>query len=431
MMPVQNTHARRFFMKRAAELLAFTVIASAGLVPASSAADEPVVRVPCHTAELIKCGVGHVQTPKVEVVFVLDTTGSMSGLIEGAKQKIWSIASEIAQAQPAPELKMGLVGYRDRGDDYITTRTEMTDDIDTVYEKLMGFRAGGGGDTPESVNQALFEAVERFDWSDDPSTLKIVFLVGDAPPQMDYQDDVKYQASCKFAAERGIIVNTIQCGNLGGTKEHWTKMANLTNGRYAAIAQDSGVQRIATPFDAEITELDQQLASLMIGYGNSDEMKAQQDKRARSSRISSKSAPEASADRAMYNQSTAGKRNLYGSKELIDDLNSGLIELEEIKSSNLPAELQSKSKDELKAIVAKNAELRSKIESRLGELAKLRKEHQAKAREELPSDGFDMKVLRTLKEQGASIGLKFSAGGDPEPGSKKESKGKKETKDED
>lgn len=56
----------------------------------------------------------------IEVVFVLDTTGSMSGLIQAAKEKVWSIASTMAQADPAPEIKMGLVAYRDRGDEYVT-----------------------------------------------------------------------------------------------------------------------------------------------------------------------------------------------------------------------------------------------------------------------------------------------------------------------
>lgn len=404
--------------------LALTLILGAGLAPVAMAASE-VGGPGCMQVQ------DSFAQKKVEVVFVLDTTGSMSGLIEGAKQKIWSIASSIAQAQPAPELKMGLVGYRDRGDAYITTRTAMTDDIDTVYEKLMGFSAGGGGDTPESVNQALYEAIERFDWSDDPSTLKIVFLVGDAPPQMGYQDDVKYQASCKLAAERGIIVNTIQCGNLAGTKGHWTKIANLTNGAYAAIAQDSGVQRITTPYDREITELDQKLASLMIGYGDSSELKAQLDKRVRSAKISSIAAPEASADRAIYNQSVSGRKNLYGSKELVDDLDSGVLKFDEIVSSELPAQLQSKTKDELRVIIAQNNELRIEIQSRLGELAGLRKQHQEEARKKLPSDGFDMKVLRALQEQGASIGLKFSSVNDADSEDKKDSKDKKKSKTED
>src|SRR5512143_2860384 len=58
--------------------------------------------------------------PKVEVVFVLDTTGSMTGLIQGAKEKIWSIAKHIASGKPTPDVSIGLVAYRDIGDAYVT-----------------------------------------------------------------------------------------------------------------------------------------------------------------------------------------------------------------------------------------------------------------------------------------------------------------------
>src|SRR5438034_11513103 len=93
--------------------------------------------------------------PKVEVVFCLDTTGSMGGLIEGAKQKIWAISNQIANGKPIPELKIGLVAYRDRGDAYITKVFEPSDDLDAIHGHLKGFQAQGGGDAPESVNQAL------------------------------------------------------------------------------------------------------------------------------------------------------------------------------------------------------------------------------------------------------------------------------------
>ena len=83
------------------------------------------------------------KTPKIEVVFVLDTTGSMSGLIAAAKEKIWAIANTLATAKPAPVIKMGLVGYRDRGDAYVTTYTALTDDLDAVYANLMKFQAAG------------------------------------------------------------------------------------------------------------------------------------------------------------------------------------------------------------------------------------------------------------------------------------------------
>src|SRR5437868_7226001 len=79
--------------------------------------------------------------PRIEVCFVLDTTGSMGGLIEGAKQKIWSIANEMISAKPTPELKLGLIGYRDRGDEYVVKSFQLTDDIDSIYGDLRDFKA--------------------------------------------------------------------------------------------------------------------------------------------------------------------------------------------------------------------------------------------------------------------------------------------------
>ena len=85
-------------------------------------------------------------------------------------------------------------------------------DLDSMYAKLMDFAADGGGDGPEAVNEALDAAIHRMSWSQDQSAYKVVFLVGDAPPHMDYQDDVKYPQIVAAAAAKGIVVNTIQCG---------------------------------------------------------------------------------------------------------------------------------------------------------------------------------------------------------------------------
>src|SRR5881398_2932297 len=161
---------------------------------------------------LAKTAAANKTKPRIEVCFVLETTGSMSALIEGAKQKIWSIANEITNAKPTPEIRMGLIGYRDRRDEYVTTAFDLTNDIDAVYGHLQDFRAAGGGDTPESVNEALHEAVNKMSWSQDRRVLKIIFLVGDAPPHMDYQGAPKYPEICQEAMRRDLIINTIQCG---------------------------------------------------------------------------------------------------------------------------------------------------------------------------------------------------------------------------
>src|SRR5262249_15682446 len=167
------------------------------------------------------------KSKRVEVVFVLDTTGSMGGLIAAAKEKIWSIASTLAQARQAPEISMGLVANRDRGDQYVTQVVDLNKDLDSMYSKLMDFRADGGGDAPESVNQALDDAINKISWSQDAGTYRVVFLVGDAPPHMDYQDDVKYPATMAAAAAKGIVVNTIQCGGMRETVKPWQEIAAL------------------------------------------------------------------------------------------------------------------------------------------------------------------------------------------------------------
>ncbi len=165
--------------------------------------------------------------PRMEVCFVLDTTGSMSGLIEGAKQKIWSIANEMISAKPAPELRLGLIGYRDKGDQYVLKTFDLTNDIDSVYANLKEFKADGGGDTPESVNEAMHEAVTKMSWSQDRSVLKIIFLVGDAPPHMDYAGAPQYPAICQAAMKRDLIINTVQCGSMVETTPIWREIAMI------------------------------------------------------------------------------------------------------------------------------------------------------------------------------------------------------------
>jgi len=178
------------------------------------------------------------EKPQVEVVFVLDSTGSMGGLIEGAKQKIWDIASEIILQKPTPEVRMGLLTYRDRGDEYVTKMFDITDDLDAIYGHLQTIQAGGGGDTPESVNQALDEAVSKMEWSPkEREVYRVIFLVGDAPPHMDYQDDVKYPETCQKAAEKGIIINTIQCGNIPSCTPIWMEIAQKSKGITAFAPQ--------------------------------------------------------------------------------------------------------------------------------------------------------------------------------------------------
>lgn len=344
--------------------------------------------------------------PRIEVCFVLDTTGSMSGLIEGAKEKIWSIANEMIAAKPTPELKLALIGYRDRGDEYVTKLTDLTADIDTIHAKLMEFTANGGGDGPESVNQALHEAVTKVAWSDDRDVLKIVFLVGDAPPHMDYEQDVRYPEVCQAAMKRDLVINSVQCGQEGETTKVWQEIAKLAEGKYIALVQTGGMVRIAAPQDEEIAALNREIGGTLIGYGAADARRGVAAKQA----AAEAAAPAAAADRLSYNAATG--RAVQGGGELIDSLERGEVTLEDLDSDKLPEEMRDLDEKQLAAAVEAKRVQRKEIQAKLDKLLAERNAFIVAERKRLAEagkgDSFDEEVSGTVREQAARKGIEYA-----------------------
>ena len=343
--------------------------------------------------------------PRIEVCFVLDTTGSMGGLIEGAKQKIWSIANEMISAQPTPELKLGLIGYRDRGDEYVVKSFSLTDDIDAIYGHLREFQAGGGGDAPESVNEALAEAIHKMPWSSDSKVLKIIFLVGDAPPHMDYPNGPKYPDLCREAAKKDLIINTIQCGEMAETKPIWQEIAKLSEGSYVGISQSGNVAVISTPMDKELSRLNERIGVTLIPYGDS---KLQAEVHAKYAMAAS--APvSAMADRLSYNSKTG--KAVQGRGELVDALNDKTLKLDEIDQKQLPAELQKLDRSELQKRIAKARDERADLQKQIVEVSKKREAYIQSENKRLAAEGkgdaFDQKVTETLHAQAAKKGISY------------------------
>ena len=342
--------------------------------------------------------------PQVEVVFCLDTTGSMGGLIEGAKQKIWSIVNQIASGRPTPDVKVGLLAYRDRKDTYVTKLFELTTDLDEVHKNLKEFKADGGGDTPESVNQALNESVVKFKWSKDKDTLRIIFLVGDAPPHMDYADDVKYPETCKLAAAQGILINTVLCGGDGEAKKVWQEVCAKAGGTFAQIAQDGGVQVVETPFDKELAELNGKLVKTNVCYGLEKDRWAGEDKKAAAEALPG--AGGVAADSAGFRS----KASRIAANDLLDDLNEGKIKLGDVKEDQLPDELKKMKPEERKAHVEKLQKERDELKKKALELDKKRLDFIAKKLAEdkgKAKDGFDNQILETLRKQAEKVNIKY------------------------
>lgn len=349
--------------------------------------------------------------PKVDVVFVLDTTGSMSGLIQTAKEKIWSIATTMASAQQTPDIRIGLVAYRDRSDAYVTKVVDLSDDLDTVYATLMDFQADGGGDTPESVNKALYDAVHAMSWSEQDQAYKAIFLVGDAPPHMDY-NEVQYPEIVASAAEMGIVVNTIQCGEIETAVEPWTQIAALGQGNFFQVEQSGSAVAYTTPYDEEIAELSARLDDTRLYYGTAEEKAKMDEKVVATAKVHDEASYAARARRGVFNASEGGRANLLGEKELVDAVTSGEVELEEIVVTSLPATMASMKPEEQKVYVQELAEERDELKRQIQALADDRDGYLREKVEEAGGLGssLDQKLYDTVKEQAGKAGLEYEDG---------------------
>jgi hypothetical protein len=341
--------------------------------------------------------------PQVEVVFVLDTTGSMGGLLEGAKKKIWSIASEIARGKPSPRLKIGLVAYRDKRDAYVTKVTELSEDLDKVYGELLAFRADGGGDTPENVRQGMHDALTKIAWSTDKATLRIMFLVGDAPPHFDYTDVPPLEELCLSAVKAGIIINTVRCGPNVETGKVWKEIADKSEGTFFSIDQTGGVIAIATPFDKELGQLSDKLGGTVLAFGDARRKAAVASGEAAARDY----AVEAKADRAVAKAASVR----HSEDDLIDGIREKRVKLEELKEEQLPEELKKMTPEERKAHVEKKSKEREELRAKIVELSKKRDEFLAAEMKKRgdAKDSFDSSVLEALTQQAARKGITIPA----------------------
>ena len=353
--------------------------------------------------------------PTVEVMFVLDTTGSMGGLIEGAKQKIWSIVNDIGRAPSHPHVRVGLVAYRDHGDVYVTKVLPITSDLDKVYATLTGFQAEGGGDTPEDVRQALADGVNKAGWSPGGSGLaKILFLVGDAPPHDDYTDEPDTLTTAAEAARDGIIVNAIECGNAADTRVSWQAISRGGSGEYFDIEEDGGVRTTPTPYDKPIATLGASLGATYMAYGGGfgaggfSYRRAKESEHAKVEGSITLAAPAATAaDRAVNN---AINSDAYDG-DLMQSIENGRVTLDTVKPEDLPDNLKKLSPQARRREIQKRLTVRQQTRAQILALSKKRDAFLAAAEKTQAARGkpaaFDVAVATALKKQLSAKGIRL------------------------
>ncbi len=177
---------------------------------------------------------------RLDVLFLLDTTGSMGDELAQLQNNILGISSQIDSLPGNIDVRYGLVTYRDRGDEYVTRLYDFTTEVAAFQSSLNSEYAAGGGDTPESLNEALHNAIQNISWRGD-DTVKLVFLVADAQPHLDYPQDYDYAEEMAVAAERGIKIHPIASSGLDQVGEYiFRQMAVHTMGHFIFLTYEQG-----------------------------------------------------------------------------------------------------------------------------------------------------------------------------------------------
>src|SRR5688500_1803777 len=345
----------------------------------------------------------------IMLALLLDTSNSMDGLIDQAKSQLWKIVNEVAAAKSTdgmqPDLKIALYEYGNDGlpsaEGYIRQVSALTDDLDVISEKLFSLSTNGGN---EFCGQVIKTALNQLAWSASSADLKMIFIAGNEPFTM---GSVSYELAGDAAKKKGVVVNTIYCGDFNdGVTLSWKRGAELTGGAFMSIEQNNQTVYVPTPYDDQMAALNDKLNATYIYYGASGEHRKEQqivqDHNAASYGSSNM------AERSSCKSSHAYKNSSW---DLVDAAKDNEKVITEIKSDDLPTEMRTMSMAQRKVYIKQNSEERTKIQVEIQSLNKQRLEYISKNTPQSVKDKMlDASMMKAIKEQGRAKNLKWEKG---------------------
>jgi len=377
-------------MKRVVMIASLSIVAAWPGIVAAQAKDKP-------------------RNPSVQIALLLDTSNSMDGLIGQAKSQLWSVVNEFIRARRdgrPPVVEVALYEYGNDGlpasEGFIRQVVPLTDDLDTVSEKLFALKTNGG---QEYCGQVIRDAVRQLRWSKSGNVYKVIFIAGNEPFT---QGTVDYHVSCRSAIEKGIIVNTIHCGAVAiGESTGWKDGAVLADGRFMSIDQDQKVVAIVAPQDDEIAKLGVAMNKTYIPYGK---MGAEGQTR---QVAQDANASATSANAFVTRNVSKSSATLYCNDawDLVDAIKTGRCKLDDLKDDDLNEDFRKLSKAQRQASVEKATKEREGIQKRILDLNKQREAFVAaeakKQAESGQQETLDTVILKAVREQASRANIKF------------------------
>jgi hypothetical protein len=340
-------------------------------------------------------------TPKIQAAILLDVSNSMDGLIDQAKAQLWNMVSTMGKAQcegRTPQIEIALYEYgrpeNDVKNGYVKQISGFTSDLDELSQKLFSLTTNGG---EEYCGKVIFNSLDELNWDTAAANYKVIFIAGNE----DFlQGDLQYTSSCNLASKKGVIINTIYCGDrMQGIKEHWNLGSECGKGSYTNINQDARIEDIPTPYDSLIMTYNQQLNGTYIAYGyNGAASVAKQEKVDKMNYNMSKTV-------ALKRVTVKTKKELYKNAQwdAVDAAEDDNSFLEKVDIKLLPDSLQHKNRDELKKIISQKKIERTGIQDEIGKLAVKRESYIAEEKKKKANNSnvatLETEIEKIIKKQ--------------------------------
>ena len=341
----------------------------------------------------------------IQVALLLDTSNSMDGLINQAKSQLWTLVNELSEGRRdghAPHLELALYEYGNDGlsisKGYIRKVLPLTTDLDSVSEALFGLSTDGGS---EFAGQVIDTAITELEWSQFDQDLKLVIIAGN---ERFTQGPVSYQSACSRAREKGIIIDTIHCGDSEqGISGKWKAGADCGGGIYMTIDQDAKSVHIDSPYDDEILRLNTALNKTYIGYGVQGQAMSERQT-AQDSNASGYSKKSAIA----RVKSKASKLYKNESWDVVDAYEAEPEKILDMKDDQLPSEMKGMNSDDRKAFVETKIKEREATRSQIKALEAKREAFIAKERKAMSeSETLDNVMVKAIRKQAEEKGYSF------------------------
>ena len=341
-----------------------------------------------------------------QVAILLDTSNSMDGLISQTKSQLWRIVNEIASAKKdgkVATLQVALYQYGNNGSSptklWVEQMVPFTSDLDKVSEALFGLRTNGG---EEYTGAAIQDAVKDLAWSNEPDAYKAIFIAGNEPFS---QGTVSFREAVAAAGRKGVVVNTVYCGNReSGVQEQWLAGAQAGGGEFLVIDQDR-VATINAPQDVEISRLSNKLNDTFIPMGRRGMLAARssaaQDKNAAGA--GGGAAAERGAFKAKPQYSLAA-----ASWDAVSAVVSGAAAPKAMAAApeNLPEEMQALNEDERVKVIEGKAKDRKEIQEKIQKLETARADYLKKAEKD-GGNTMGGAVVEAVRKQASKKGFNF------------------------